>query len=246
MDYIEVSEALHRPGLRLALTAGFPGPWSEAAKGIFKVKGIAYTAVRQRGGEKNEELLAWTRQNSAPCAVYENERPRGGWAEILFLAERLQPQPRLVPVDPRERALMFGLAHEICGEQGLGWTRRLTTGGADRPQAPDTMGWKFGFNEAETMADAPRRINEILALLSAQLQAQRSAGSRFFVGAAMSAADIYWTTFSNMVRPLPPELSPMPPWLRKAFSQGDFTVDPVLIEHRDWMFDKHLGLPQDY
>ena len=46
-------------------------------------------------------------------------------AEILLLAERLAPTPSLLPADPAVRALAFGLAHEICGEAGLGWSRRL-------------------------------------------------------------------------------------------------------------------------
>ena len=31
----------------------------------------------------------------------------------------------LVPEDAEPRALLYGLAHEICGEDGLGWNRRL-------------------------------------------------------------------------------------------------------------------------
>jgi hypothetical protein len=56
--------------------------------------------------------------------MYNNERPRAGWAEILLLSERLAPNPSLLPKDAVDRALVFGLAHEICGEQGLAWSRR--------------------------------------------------------------------------------------------------------------------------
>ena len=52
-------------------------------------------------------------QRSGPVAVYENERPRSGWAEILLLAERLAAEPSLIPTDPFERALVFGLAHRF-------------------------------------------------------------------------------------------------------------------------------------
>jgi hypothetical protein len=41
------------------------------------------------------------------------------------LAERLAPQPSLLPVDVMQRALMIGLSHEICGEIGIGCNRRL-------------------------------------------------------------------------------------------------------------------------
>ena len=50
MDYIEIDDAIGRGGLRLVLTAGVPGPWSESAKGILKVKKIPYAPVRQNAG----------------------------------------------------------------------------------------------------------------------------------------------------------------------------------------------------
>jgi hypothetical protein len=123
-EYLDPEEARDLPGLRLVLTTGVPGPWGEAAKSIFHVKKIDYVPVRQSGGMANEALEAWTGQTNAPQAVLDDERARSGWAEILFLAERLAPEPRLIPGDPRDRALCFGLSHEICGEEGLGWTRR--------------------------------------------------------------------------------------------------------------------------
>ena len=97
MEYRSVSEARDMPGLRLVLTAGVPGPWGEAAKSILHVKKIPYTAVAQLGGMENEDLVAWTGRANAPVAVYGSEAPRDGWAEILLLAERLAPEPRLVP-----------------------------------------------------------------------------------------------------------------------------------------------------
>ena len=57
-EYLEVAEARDLPGLRLALTAGVPGPWGEAAKGVFYVKQIPCVKVRQLPGEPNEELKA--------------------------------------------------------------------------------------------------------------------------------------------------------------------------------------------
>jgi hypothetical protein len=69
-------------------------------------------------------LKEWAGQRSGPILMYNNERPRAGWAEILLLSERLAPNPSLLPKDAVDRALVFGLAHEICGEQGLAWSRR--------------------------------------------------------------------------------------------------------------------------
>ena len=246
MEYLEIDDAIGRDGLRLVLTAGVPGPWGESAKGILRVKKIPYLLVRQNAGQHDEGLLGWTRQTSAPVAMYEAERPRSGWAEILFLAERLESQPALLPADSGERALALGLAHEICGEHGLGWTRRLMLL-KDAPVVPNTMPWKYGCDDRRSVDRAELRAVEILALLAGQLRRQREAGRRFLVGGGLSAVDIYWACFSNLVVPLPHEQSPMPEMIRAAYgSWRDAPVDPILIAHRDEIFERYLGLPQEF
>ena len=246
MEYTEIEDAIGYDGLRLVLTAGVPGPWGESAKGIFDVKKIPYLPVRQNAGQHDERLLGWTRQTSAPVAMYQGERPRSGWAEILFLAERLEPQPALLPADPGDRALALGLAHEICGEHGLGWTRRLMLF-RDARVEPDTMPWKYGCDDRGSVDRAEARAVEILDLLAGQLRRQREVGRRFLVGASLSAVDVYWACFSNLVVPLPHELSPMPEMIRNAYaSWRDAPVDPALIAHRDEVFEAHLGLPQEF
>jgi glutathione S-transferase len=250
MEYIDIDAARGRSGLRLVLTAGVPGPWGEAAKAVFRVKGIPFVAVRQTIGAHDEKLLAWTRQTSAPVAMYEDERPRSGWAEILFLAERLAPEPALLPSDPRERAFALGLAFEICGEQGLGWTRRLMMM-AGVPVGPNSMPWKYGCDDAAAVARAPARVVEILDLLADQLKRQQDGGRRYLVGNRLSAVDIYWATFSNLLVPLPPEQSPMPDYMRKVYATWDTApgakpVDSALLAHRDFVFAEHLGLPQEF
>src|SRR5437868_1271116 len=97
LAYLSVADARERDGLRLVLTAGVPGPWGEAAKYILHVKGIAYAPVAQMAGMPNEDLVEWTGCANAPVAVYNDEAPKSGWAEILFLAERLASEPRLIP-----------------------------------------------------------------------------------------------------------------------------------------------------
>ncbi len=246
MEYIEIDEAIEQPGLRLVLTAGVPGPWGEAAKGILRVKRISHAPVRQSAGQHDERLLAWTRQTGAPVAMYENERPRSHWTEILFLAERLEPRPALLPADSFERALALGLAHEICGEHGLGWTRRLSLL-KDMLVEPNTMSWKYGMDDRAAVERSEARATEVLALLGRQLRRQREAGRRFLVGESLSAVDIYWACFSNLVVPLTPEQSPMPDYIRAAYgSWVDPPVDPLLLEHRDEVFEEFLGLPQEY
>ncbi len=53
-----------------------------------------------------------------------------------------------------------------------------------------------------------------------------------------------------MVRPLPPEVNPMPDWLWPLYSHCgelvDQAVEPILIEHRDRIYRHHIDLPLDY
>jgi hypothetical protein len=124
-QYVEVEAAIGMSGLRVVLTPSVPGPWTEAAKAILRVKNLPYVKVRQELMGENLPLLKWTKQATAPVFVYNDERPRSIWNDQLYLAERLQPNPPLIPADIGERMLMFGLANELCGENGLGWARRL-------------------------------------------------------------------------------------------------------------------------
>ncbi|TFH21847.1 MAG: glutathione S-transferase family protein [Myxococcales bacterium] len=243
IEYLEVAEAIERNGLRLVLTTGVPGPWGESAKGIFNVKGLDYVAVRQTAMTVDPALMQWTRQSSAPVAMYDAERPRSGWAEILFLAERLAPDPGLIADDPRERALMLGLCHEICGEHGLGWTRRLMLLAGMPADQPESMPWKYGVSDAVAIERAGDRTSDILSMLERQLA--DSAGP-YLMGSNFRALDIYWACFSNLIEPLAPEQSPMPDFLRAAYGSWNGGCAPSLIALRDRVFEQHLGLPQEY
>ena len=123
VEYVEFEEARAAEGLRMVVVSGVPSPWGEAAKGILNVKNIPWKAVRL--DPTNDALADWTKDRSGPVAMYENEAPRSSWAEILLLAERLEPKTPLLPTDASKRSEQIGVAHEICGEDGLGWTRRL-------------------------------------------------------------------------------------------------------------------------
>src|ERR1700720_4773993 len=116
MKYYTVAEARGMCGLRLVLTMGVPGPWGEAAKGILHVKRIPFIPVGQHSGESNTELVEWTGIRNAPVAIFDQERPRDNWLNILTLAERLQAQPPLLPDSSEERAVVVGISNEICGE----------------------------------------------------------------------------------------------------------------------------------
>jgi glutathione S-transferase len=246
VTYVSVEEAIARPGLRMVVVGGVPSPWGEAAKGILHMKGIDWAAVRL--AYDSEPLKQWAGQRSGPVAIYDDEPPRAGWAEILLLAERLAPEPSLLPADAAERATMFGLAHEICGQEGLGWTRRLQLieAGAFGPRAGQYLARKYGYSPAAGSA-ATARVAALLRMLAARLETQRRAGSPYYLGTQPTAVDIYSATVMALFRPLPPEHCPMDDALRVTFSrpdpETDAALDPVLLEHRDMMYARHLELP---
>lgn len=254
-EYVDIETARKAHGLRLVLTRGVPGPWGESAKGIFWVKRIPYLRVAQEAGGANAALVEWTGSANAPVAVYDDEPPRSSWIDILRLAERIAPEPALIPEDSHVRAAMFGYANELCGELGFGWNRRLTLidkmlprdGDPLRGEGPaQTLGRRYGYSR-DAAAKAPARSAAILAALSALLRDQYAAGRRFFVGDRLSALDIYWAAFAALVEPLPPDLCPMPDYLRPFYVLEDgearAAADPLLLEHRDRIYQDYLELP---
>lgn len=255
MNYVDVATARGLSGARLALTSGVPGPWSEVAKYILGVKRIPFVAVKQDGGQANEALVAWTGHRNAPVLVYNDEPARARWDEILLLAERIQPEPGLVPRGSAERARMFGLAHEICSEGGLGWSRRLMM----FEQAPDedprrtealaTMRRSYGVTPT-TVRAAPARVADILGTLAAALEAQEKRGSAYFIGDGLTALDLYWAAFSALIKPLPEADCPMPALVRQWYGAigpvVEAAVSPILLSHRDMIYSRHLTLPLDF
>jgi glutathione S-transferase len=249
--YVSVEEATKRGGLRMVVVGGVPSPWGEAAKGILHIKGIEWVAVRL--DYDSEPLKTWSGQRSGPVAIYENERPRSGWAEILLLAERLAPMPSLLPTDPAERALVFGFAHEICGEAGLGWSRRLQlvhaglqNAGGFPERVSKYLAKKYGYSPEAGASYGPR-VAGLVGMLAARLKAQRDAGSPYYVGDSLTAVDVYSATFTTMFGPLPPEQCKMEAGTRTAFetldAQSKAALDPTLFQHRDMMYAKYLELP---
>jgi glutathione S-transferase len=255
-EYVDVERAREMPGLRLALTTGVPGPWGEAAKGVFHAKGIPFTRVAQTVGADNDALFAWTGHRNAPVAVYEGELPRTTWSEILWLAERIQPEPSLVPADPEDRVRCFGLAQELMGIGGFGWSRRLMLirpGMGDSDTPPEAMRGTFGrmihqYGYSRAAADAaPARVAGILDLLAKQLAQQRGVGRRHLIGDRLSALDIYWAAMANMVAPLPVEVCATPEMMRGMYANTGPVVaaalDPALIDHRDRIYREHMEFP---
>lgn len=249
-EYVDIEKAKQMRGLRLVLTAGTPGaPWTEAAKAVFEVKKIPFVRVAQRPGVTDAALREWTGHANAPVAMYDDERARSGWLEILHLAERLAPTPRLIPASPRDRVLMFGLANELMSEDGLVWCRRLMM----FDQMGDNgfvrlRGRDYGYTP-EDARRAPQRVLDILTLFNEQWRGQRALGRRYLVGEALSAVDLYWATMVAIVAPLPPDLCPMPDGLRRMYAGTPehirAALDPALLEHRDFIYRTCLTLPID-
>jgi hypothetical protein len=255
-EYVDIEQAVTMSGLRVVLPQGIPGPWAEAVKGILYVKKIPYTRVRH-DRTNYAPLTRWTAQSSAPVMVYNDERPRSVWSDQLFLAERLQSQPALVPAIVEDRVLMFGLSDELCGENGFGWSRRLMLihGAATDPGATDearkgmlAFGSKYGYSPGAAAA-APAKVAQVVTALAKRLESQRLRGSRFLIGEGLSALDIYWAAFAALIEPLPQNLCPMPAEFRSRYVCDDPMVraatTPQLLAHRDFIYHEYLEVPVD-
>jgi glutathione S-transferase len=254
MQYLSVAQARELSGLRLVLTVGVPGPWSESAKKILEYKRLEYSPVAQHLNQDNGELLAWVGVRNAPVLVCDNERPITSWRDILLFAERRAPNPPLLPRGPQDRELALRIAADICGEGGFGWNRRLMLMSLARRLAPvdettERVQRSYGF-AAEPAAAAPVRVAEILRGLGAQLRRQRARGISFLVGEHLSACDIYWACFSLMLRPPAHEMAPMPEAVRGLYATSDppldAALDEALVEHRDAIFRRYFKLPLDF
>lgn len=253
INYRPIEEVIRHPGLRLVLVRGMPSPWGQATKAMFELKKLDFVVAPQEMGGPNEALVAWSGQNSAPVVAWAQEPPLTRWIDILLLSERLAPSPALIPENPSERALMIGLSHEVCGENGVGWNRRVQMfePAMKSGQAPEPvlqMAKKYRYTDEDTKI-AGQRTAENLTALSAQLKAQYSKGRTFFVGDRLSALDMYWVTFANLLDPLPAEHCPIPEAWRPGFVVSDPVVraalDPLLLEHRDRIFKAYFRSPME-
>jgi glutathione S-transferase len=256
-NFISVAEARDMSGLRIVLTPGIPGPWSESAKGIFGVKKLDYAWVEQVVGGENLDLIDWTAQATAPVAVWNDEPPRATWIEQLYLAERLAPEPKLIPDDFEDRMRMMSFCHELLGENGFVWSRRLqilhpTMTNPEAPPEAQAFATYFAdkyLYEASRAEKAPEHAAGFLRSLAAQLGTQKAKGSKFLIGDQLSALDIYWAACATIVQPLPHEQCPMTDDFRTMYSTVgpviEAAIDPALIEHRDFIYAEYLTLPLD-
>jgi glutathione S-transferase len=254
LTYVDIETARAARGVRMAVASALPSPWSEAAKGLFHVKQIPALAVRSL--RVSPELAAWTGADNVPAVLFDDEKPRTGWAEIIALAERLGGRVPLVPAEPEARARLFGLVSELAGEGGLAWSNRLLmidggvrSGGQEGFPLPvaQYLAPKYGYS-ADRAAAARARVAEVLAIFDRTLAAARAAGHRYLLGDALTALDIYLATFLTPITGVTEAECPaMRAPLRPAFTYvgrqvGDL-LSAELAAHRRFVYDEHLGWP---
>ncbi len=251
MAFRSIRELRERDGLRLVIVQGSPSPWGQCARAMMVYKGLDFEMGLQVPAGENEDLVAWSGVNSGPVVAWNREKPIDRWLDILNLLERLAPEPALLPEDRAARAEVVGLANEICGEMGLGWTRRLSLfrpayEAAEPPERITRVGAKHGYNTIDAARAAGLQVAG-LNLLTARLQAQQARGSRYFVGSSPTAVDFYWAGFSVLFDPPEDDIVPLTAERRAFFSQIEpevaAAVSPVLLAHREEILAEHFERP---
>lgn len=265
-EYVSIAEARKMSGLRVVLGAyPIPGPWRESCKGVLHVKGLSYTCVQSSDAGASDlaigmdnsqsELIAWSGQSSAPVVAYNDELPRSKWYDQLLLAERLAPTPSLIPEKTQDRILMFGLANELLGENGLVWMKRhlmvhdpLQTLPEDDEQRAFWifLGSKYGYSP-EAADSSGYQIAEILDVLNNQLKSQAAKGSRFLVSDQLTALDIYWSAACGLLAPMEEARCPMFDGFRGPYGNTHAAIakslSDELLAHRDFIYQQYLELP---
>ena len=267
LKYIEIAEARNLSGLRMVLGAyPIPGPWREACKGVYYVKGLKYTPVRTGDpgttdvalgmGGSQSALVEWTGQASAPVVIWNDERPRSTWIDQLNLAERLSPNtPSLIPHEVEDRLRMFGLANELLGENGMIWEKRLLMVDGPLKALPANdpqrdfwtfLGHKYGYSPAAAEA-ATLRMEAIVTSVGNQLKAQQAKGKKYLIGDRLSALDIYWAACCAVLDPMSPERCPMADGFRGPYGNTEPRLEKALVpelrKYRDFIYQTHLELP---
>jgi glutathione S-transferase len=91
------------------------------------------------------------------------------------------------------------------------------------------------------------RVRELLGRFAAVLHEQRDAGHAYYLGETFGAVDVYSAAFMALFKPLPETLCAMHPQVRQALEWLDAAtaaaLDPILLEHRDRVYTRHLELP---
>ena len=254
LTYVDAETARAAPGVRIVVQSAIPSPWSEAVKGMLRVKELPAMVVRFVRSTPEHE--AWTGVNNVPVVFVYDEAPRSNWAAIIARIERLGGGVSLVPEDAEARARMFGLIHELAGEGGIGWAGRLIMiDGSIRSDGRESfplpvaraLRTKYGYSPDE-VAVAHARIAEVLAMFDRLLAGARAAGHRYFLGDAPTALDIYFATFLTPITGVteaecPAMRAPVRPAFAHLGREVGARLSADLAAHRRFVCDQHLGWP---
>ena len=248
IEFVDLATAREHKGVRMVTQGIAPSPWSEAAKGLFRLAQIPIVCVRALPGDK--ELVAWAGVDNAPVVFHAREPARTTFAQITALVARLAPEV-VLPADPIARADVMGTLEMIAGEDGLGWNGRLAmihagiTSNGERGFPGPVGGYlakRYGYT-AEVAAGLRARVTAQLGHL-----AQRLAGREYLGGAKPNALDVYTATFLTPLSSLTaadcPNATPM---ILKAFAASAEDLGPLVPAElralRTKMFERHLAWP---
>jgi glutathione S-transferase len=251
--WLSVEEGMAAKGLRIAPVRGsVPSPWSEFCRALFHVKKVPCALVSARDPKSGlTTFKAATGHDVLPVVLWNEERPRASWIEQLALAERLVPEPALLPDTPGERARVIGFLSELCTEGGFGWCRRLMLidrmlhesqyGDRERLIGQYLAG-KYGYQGA-SIAEARQRCEEVVAAFARLAPAD----APYLVGSRLTALDLGWAAFAALIRPLAEPDCAMHPMWRDLYTWVPTETAPEVVEallaRRDSLYRGCLELP---
>jgi glutathione S-transferase len=122
---------------------------------------------------------------------------------------------------------------------------------ADPPPGVVRMAAKYGYSRAAVDA-AGARVLAQLGALARQLETQYATGRQYFVGDALSALDVYFVAFMNLVALQPVADCPMAEGWREVYRTGTddpalaAAVTPLLLAHRDRIYARYFRQPLEF
>ncbi|MGR3635752.1 MAG: glutathione S-transferase family protein [Shimia sp.] len=248
LEFVGTAEGMAAEGLRVTIVRGVPSPWGEAVKGVLHVKAIDWQPVSFDG--QDPQQTEWTGEVSAPTAILDGEAPKATVRAIIELAERLAPEPALLPADGVLRARVLQMGDDLMGDGGLAWSRRLqlvhygmTSKGGFAGGVAACLAAKYGYIASMGDSYGPR----VVSLLEEFSEILASSKGPYLLEDVMTAADIQLACVMALFAPLPDDVCAMHPKGRASFETLDAEIKaalaPNLLAHRDDMYAQHLETP---
>lgn len=251
-EYVSVSVAQSAAGLRLIAPRAIPSPWSEAVKGMLTVCDLPWLGIYL--DQKDEQQFAWSGRRDAPVLFDQQQAPLHHWRDIMLRLQQLSASDRLLPEDKKMRQQVLTWCGFFADPQGLGWYRRLLgvkrglagERGGYSPGISHYLGKKYGYQQ-QLDGHYEGWVVERLQQLAQQLRQQQKLNSHYLIGQRLTAADIYCAAFSALFSPLPESQCAMLAPLRQVFEYlsdaEQQALDPLVLQHRDYIYQHYLSLP---